>query len=104
MDVEILANLSKLKTFSPVPINPAQIEDLTFTLPPKTRIGDVIKLIINNSKLITNAELKDTYKDSFTFRVWYQDPEKTLTNEDVEKIRTSILEVVKLKLGGLVRE
>ncbi|MCX6704686.1 MAG: hypothetical protein NTZ07_04585, partial [Candidatus Woesebacteria bacterium] len=38
-----------------------------------------------------------------TFRIWYQDPKKTLTNEEVEKIRTSILEKVKQKFGGILK-
>ena len=103
MDVEILEKLQKLKTFISVAINPAQIEDLTLTFPPKTRIGEVLKLIINNSKFIINAELKDTYKDSNTIRIWYQDPEKTLTNEDVEKIRKEILSSLKTKFGATLK-
>ena len=103
MDIETLQKLSKIKMFTPVPVNPAQIEDITLSLPPKTRIGEVLKLIINNSKLIINAELKDTYKDSYTFRIWYQDPEKTLTNREVEKIRNSILEKIKQKFGGTLK-
>lgn len=103
MDVETLEKLSKFKSFSPIPSNPAQIEDITLTFPPKTRIGEVIKLIINSSKLIINTELKDTYKDSYTFRIWYQDPEKTLANEEVEKIRNSVLEKIKQKFGGTLK-
>ncbi len=103
MDIETLENLSKFKTFSPVPTNPVQIEDLSFVLLPKTRVGEVIKTIATNSKLITNVELKDQYKDSYTFRIWYQDPEKTLTNEEVEKIRTSILDKIKQRFGGMLK-
>ena len=104
MDIEILSGLSKVKMFTPIPANPAQVEDLTLTFPPKTRIGDVLKFIINNSKIITNIELKDTYKGSYTFRIWYQDPEKTLTNEETEKIRKTLLSAVKLKFGGILKD
>ena len=104
MDIEILSGLSKVKMFTPIPANPAQVEDLTLTFPPKTRIGDVLKFIINNSKIVTNIELKDTYKGSYTFRIWYQDPEKTLTNEETEKIRKTLLSAVKLKFGGILKD
>ncbi|MFH1863366.1 MAG: phenylalanine--tRNA ligase subunit beta, partial [bacterium] len=70
-----------------IPGYPAQVEDLSFTFPQKTRIGEVIKLITNNSKLIAKVELKDVYKDSYTFRVFYQHPDKTLTDKEVEEIR-----------------
>jgi len=82
-----------------IPGYPAQIEDLTFTFPQKTRIGEVSKLITNNSKLIAKVELKDIYKDSYTFRVWYQHPSKTLTNSEVEKIREDFLLEIKNRFG-----
>jgi len=103
MDIDSLDSLSKLKSFSPIPANPAQVEDLTLTFPPKTKIGEVLKLIINNSKLIINAELKDTYKDSYTVRIWYQDPGKTLTNEETEKLRKSVLQAVNQRFGGFLK-
>jgi len=82
---------------------PPQIEDVTISFPEKTKIGEVIKLITDNSKLITNIELKDIYKDNYTFRIWYQDPSKNLTDKEVEKIRTKILEEVKRKFGGTIK-
>ncbi|MCX6704790.1 MAG: hypothetical protein NT162_00415, partial [Candidatus Woesebacteria bacterium] len=91
MDMETLKRSSKTKIFSPVPLNPAQIEDITLTLPPKTRVGNVINSIKSINQFVNKVELKDTYKDSYTFRIWYQDPEKTLTNDEVEKLRDGIL-------------
>lgn len=92
-----------LKKYIPIPQNPPQIEDLTLTFPPKTRIGEVMTSIQSINRLIENIELKDIYKDSYTFRIWYQDPEKTLTNEDVEKIRNQILQKIKDKFGGNIK-
>lgn len=86
-----------------IPKYPAQVEDLTFTFPQKTKIGEVIKLITNNSKLIAKVELKDIYKDSYTFRVWYQHPSKTLTDKEVEGIRNKILKEIKNKFGGIIK-
>lgn len=103
MDVETLNKLSKSKTFVPVPVNPAQVEDLTLTFPPKTRIGEVMKLIANDSKLIADIELRDIYKDSYTFRIRYQDPKETLTNTEVAAIRKSMLEKISRKFGGSVK-
>jgi phenylalanyl-tRNA synthetase beta chain len=109
-DVEKLEKISPaVVTYKEIPKYPAQIEDVTLAFPAKTRVGEVIDAISNShgseprSFPIFNVELKDIYKDSYTFRIWYQDPEKTLTNEDVEKIRNEILEKVKEKFGGVIK-
>ena len=103
MDIESLKKLSGIRMFTPVPLNPAQIEDVTLIFPPKTRIGDVIKTIKNIQPTISNVELIDIYKDAYTFRIWYQDNEKTLTNEEVEKIRDGILASVKTRFGATIK-
>jgi phenylalanyl-tRNA synthetase beta chain len=103
MDIETLKRLSKIRMFSPIPPNPAQIEDVTLVLPPKTRIGEVIKTIKNLQSVINNVELVDIYKDAYTFRIWYQDQKKSLTNEDVEKIRREILSSIKSKFGATMK-
>jgi phenylalanyl-tRNA synthetase beta chain len=103
-DVKKLAELSPVViTYQEIPKYPAQIEDVTLTFPEKTRIGNVIELVKSVNQLIKKIELKDIYKDAYTFRIEYQDPEKTLTNEDVEKIRNEILQKVKEKFGGQVK-
>jgi len=85
------------------PKYPPQIEDLTITFPEKTKIGDVMTAITNLQLPIYNIELKEIYKDAYTFRIWYQDPNKTLTDREVEQIRNKILSVVKTKFGGFIK-
>lgn len=92
-DVATLEKHTKTKNYKVFAENPTQVEDLTLIFPPKTRIGNVLKII-------PNSELKDIYKNAYTFRVRYQDPKKTLTNEEVEKLRTKILTEIKNKFGG----
>ena len=91
------------KKYTPIPQYPPQIEDITLSFSPKTRIGDVIALITDHSPLITKIELRDIYKDNYTFRIWYQDPSKNLTNREVEKIRNMMLQAVKTKYGGCLK-
>jgi phenylalanyl-tRNA synthetase beta chain len=83
---------------------PAQIEDITIQFPTKTLIGEVMEIISSTNKLIEKVELKDIFKDAYTFRIWYQDPEKTLTDVEVEKIRKEILSSIKTKFGGIIKE
>jgi phenylalanyl-tRNA synthetase beta subunit len=103
-DVSNLKLFTKNSVFKSVPENPPQIEDLTLVLPEKTRIGEILNLVSDFSNLIDHVELKDVYKDSYTFRIWYQDAEKTLTNLDVENIRNGIIAFVKTKFGATINE
>ena len=91
------------KKYTPIPQYPPQIEDITLSFSPKTRIGDVLALFTNHCPLITKIELRDIYKDNYTFRIWYQDPSKNLTNREVEKIRNMMLQAVKTKYGGCLK-
>ncbi len=72
---------------------PAQVEDLTIVNPKNILIGDIVSKIstINN---VSNVSYLDSYADKQTFRIWYQNPDKTLTNKDVEVIRAEILELL----------
>ncbi len=85
------------------PKYPPQIEDITFNLPGKTHIGSVMEAIKSVDKSVKKVELRDVYKGSYTFRIWYQDPNKTLTDAEVEQIRNRILAKIKDKFGGQVK-
>jgi len=103
-DVETLYKLSKnTKKYTPIPQNPPQIEDITLSFPPKTRIGDVLALFTDHCPLITKLELRDIFKDNYTFRIWYQDPNKNLTDAEVTVVRNKILATVKQKFGGILK-
>lgn len=103
-EVEKLLNLSSsVVNFVPIPKYPAQIEDLTLVLPTRTRVGEIINTILNSSKNITKTKLIKIYKDAYTFRVWYQDPDKTLTNKEVEIIRGRLLKKIKKVYGASIK-
>ncbi len=82
---------------------PPQIEDVTLVFPSKTYIGEVVNLITSMNRFIEKVELKDIYKDAYTFRIWYQAASKTLQDQEVEKIRNEMLSKVKEKFGGVVK-
>jgi len=90
---------SHVGVFTPIPQYPPQIEDITITFPERTVIGGVIKLL-EEQTFITKVELRDIYNDSYTFRINYQNPSKTLTDPEVEKIRKNLLKLVQDKFGG----
>lgn len=82
------------------PKYPPQIEDLTIVLPPRTYLGDVVDSIKSVDASIRNAKLVDTYKDSYTFRIWYQSSKKTLEDKEIDAFRNKIISLVSKKFGG----
>ena len=85
---------NKVKAFKNPPKYPAQIEDLTFSFPERTKIGQVMENIKKIDKEIVNIKLLDSYKNSYTVRIWYQNPNKTLNNTEVESIRKTVVKNV----------
>lgn len=80
----------KPKTFTPLPKYPPQIEDMTISIPEETLVGNVIQSIKQASKLVSNVELVDIYERNFTFRIYYQHPDKTLSDKEVQEVRKKI--------------
>ena len=103
-NINALAQYSRQHSaYQPLAKYPAQIEDITLGIPDRVKIGDVLSSIDKASELIEKVELRGIYKDNYTFRVWYQDPKKTLTDEEVKAVREDILSVVKKKFGATVK-
>jgi phenylalanyl-tRNA synthetase beta chain len=100
LDFEALVKLaSTSKTYTSIPKYPAIIEDLTFVLKPKTLVGELIQMIKGISSIIRRVELIDSYKNQRTFRITYQNPKKTLTGKEVEKLREKIIMKLRKKFG-----
>lgn len=84
------------------PKYPPQIEDMTLVVPERTRIGDIVD-IIRGEKNVEDVQLVDMYENAYTFRVWYQDAKKTLTDKEVEGIRIKIIQALKKKFRVTVK-
>ncbi|OGM15399.1 phenylalanine--tRNA ligase subunit beta [Candidatus Woesebacteria bacterium RIFCSPLOWO2_01_FULL_43_11] len=104
IDVEELrADSKEVGSFTAIPKYPAQIEDITLSFPGRTKIGEVISSIKSSDKLIARVELTDTFQDSYTFRLWYQHPSKTLTDGEVDEIRKLVIRRLNEKFGGVIK-
>ncbi|MBU0572244.1 phenylalanine--tRNA ligase subunit beta [Patescibacteria group bacterium] len=104
-DLGLLKKISLAITpYTTIPKYPAQIEDMTLVLPSKTRIGEVAAFIESAHKNLVKVELVTIYKDSHTFRLWYQHPEKTLNNKDVEIIRNKVVSGLREKFGARTKD
>lgn len=87
----LLAVVKTHPTYKPIPTTAIITEDMTFTLPKKTRVGEIIKLILESNKLIQNVELKDVYKLNYSFAITYHDPNKNISSEDLKPVRKQIV-------------
>ncbi len=91
---------SEISKFKELPKYPPQIEDITVILPEKTKIGEVIEEVTKNIEQVSSMSLSDTYKNSNTFRILYQDSQKTLTDSEVKNLREKVIKILKEKFGG----
>ncbi len=95
---QIAKEANEVKRYRPIPKYPPLIEDLSFVVPEKTYVGEIIKAINITSSIIQDIELIDSFESNRTFRITYQNPKKTLTDKEVEKIREKIIKNLKDKL------
>jgi phenylalanyl-tRNA synthetase beta chain len=102
-ETEILNQLKKQKKYKPQPKYPPQIEDVTFKLPPRTQVGDLIQSIKLTHKYISKVILKEIYKSRFTFTVYYQSTKKTLTDAEVDKLRNKLTTKAEKEFGAVVK-
>lgn len=104
-DMENLRHFSQMSAhYTPLPKYPPQVEDITIILSSHTFLGEVIEAIKKSDKRIVSVDLVDTYQDTQTLRIEYQDPEKTLTNQEVSKIREKLLRIIAKKFGARVKD
>ena len=103
-DVKKLMESVQAVKFNSIPKYPPQVEDLTFTLPAKTKIGEVMNAIRYVNSQISKLELRDIFENNFTFNVEYQSNEKTLTDNEVEELRKKIISILKSKFGATIKE
>ena len=103
VEVNALRKLSGINSYVPLAKYPAQVEDISFVLPDKTESGDVYEKIKSVDSNVRKVELAKIYNNSYTFRIWYQSPIKTLNNQEVEKIRNKVTKAVESTFGAKVK-
>ncbi|TSC89481.1 MAG: phenylalanyl-tRNA synthetase beta chain [Microgenomates group bacterium Gr01-1014_5] len=100
IDIEALRKVSSIThSFKPLPKYPPQVEDLSLVILPRVHLGEVIEAIYKSDSQVMSVELKDSYENTRTLRVSYQNPDKTLTDREVEVIRNKVLKILEKKFG-----
>jgi len=111
IDMEkLLAATSKEKKFRALPRFPAVLRDIAIILDVETPCSQAID-IIGKSPLAARVTLFDVYtgkqvpqgKKSLALSISYQSPDRTLTDEEVDKAQGKILERLTKELGATLR-
>jgi phenylalanyl-tRNA synthetase beta chain len=111
MDV-LLSPVQESVTYSPIPRYPAIERDLSLVVDEAVQAADIAALIRSYpGEFIEEVSVFDTFtgkniparKKSLAFSIRYRSPERTLTDEEVEKIHQNIVKHVTEKTGGEIR-
>ena len=98
------------KTYFPVPRFPSTYRDLALVVDAGVTHQSILD-IIQNFPLVSEVKLFDVYsgkqveagKKSLAYRLIYQSPTHTLTDEEVNKVQTQILKRLTDELGATLR-
>lgn len=99
----LLKKANRRQVYQKIPQFPAIIEDFSFQLPPKTAIQPVIEKILTVDKLVTEVKLVDSYENTRTLRVFYQHPDRNLSDKDIQDVRKKIFKTVDTAFTAKVR-
>jgi phenylalanyl-tRNA synthetase beta chain len=103
--------LTSIKKFTPFSKYPFVYKDLSIIISNETRTLDLLKQIKSSDVLIDDVVLYDVYKGkgvddnfvSLTFRIFYSDINKTLTDEETNKSLNKIIDMLKDKFSAKLR-
>lgn len=112
LDFEALCQAAAPPLYTPLPRYPAVYRDLALVLPasvPGARVTEA--LLAHGQPWLQEAQLFDVYagqpipegKRSLAFHLTYQDPERTLTDEEVDQRHQQLVEALALELGAELR-
>jgi phenylalanyl-tRNA synthetase alpha chain len=100
--------------YSEVSKYPSTYRDISFIVPKETSLNSYYEIVRDcGGDLIEEVKISDKYENdekfgsdkiSYTFRIIYRSPERTLTNEEVNLIQEKIIEETKKELGAEIRE
>jgi phenylalanyl-tRNA synthetase beta chain len=110
LNLPVLLPLIGQRTYTPVPKFPATIRDIALVVDIKVthqQIVDIVKAV----SLVTDVKLFDVYvgeqvpagKKSLAYRITYQSPNRTLTDEEVKKVQQQILKRLTSDVGAVLR-
>ncbi len=113
LDMEVITKLVPDRyQVEPIPVFPPVLEDLAFVVDENIQVGQVKDVIqAAGGDTVAEIQLFDVYrggqagegKKSLAFKLKYQEPDRTLTDEEVSSIRNKIVNQLDQKLGAKLR-
>lgn len=92
LDIQTLTMYAKSNPeYQPLPTTAPIIEDLTFTLPENTLVGEVLESIASTNNLIESVTLISMFRQNITVRIIFRSQESNLSVADIEPIRKHIV-------------
>lgn len=100
------------REYKKLPKYPSVVRDLAVIVDEDVLFGNIKNIVLENGKeLVEQVEIFDIYKGdqipqgkkSIAFSIVYRSHEKTLTDDEVNQIQTSIIEDLQNKLDGVLR-
>ena len=114
LDFEMITALKgATKKFTSLPVFPAVKRDIALLVPTSVRAGDLLDTVQSSKeKFIEHCEIFDIYQGnpledgmkSVAISVTYRSPTKTLTEKNVNKSHTKIINTLTSKFNGSLRE
>lgn len=109
---ELFENGKREKSYKSFSRFPGISRDLAFVIDKKIAASDLISEISKvDSKIIQKIEIKDIYegkelgdKKSVTVNIYYQAMDRTLSDDEVAKLEEKSIDMVKNRLGGMLRK
>ena len=102
-----------IQVYKQFPIVPKIERDINFIFNKKYLVSEIISQIKKSGKkILEDVNLIDVYNDdnfgkefiSYTFRLSYRDPEKTLLDSDIALLHESVVEIIEKKFSTKLRE
>src|SRR5699024_8420634 len=113
IDMEaVLTDYTNAPGYRPIPRYPSVARDIAFIVDEDIQAGDIEETIAETgSPLVKNVQVFDVYKGenlpegkkSIAYSLHYQDPEKTLKDDEVEQSYQRIVSTVNEKFNAYVR-
>ena len=114
IDFEMLSSLqAAAKDFHSLPVFPAVKRDIALLVPAAVKAGDMLETLRSSKeKFIEQCEIFDVYQGkpldagikSVAISVTYRSPTKTLTEKNVNKSHTKLINLLTSKFNGSLRE
>lgn len=111
LDLErLLPVVSREFKYNPLPRFPSVSRDTALIIDRSVKYEEVLALV-KGLPLVTQVVLFDVYeggqvpkgKKSIAFRVVYQSPDHTLTDEEVNQVQQQMVDALSANLGALLR-